>query len=231
MLQALLMGDQLVMVPRFHPVRYLETIERERVTVLIGMPLAFRAMISINDFERYRTSSLIICGVGSAPCPPELARDIRKKFECAVHIGFGLTETGGGISSTELEDSEEIQAETVGQPMPGMEIRIVNESRQPLPVGSVGELACRSESLMMGFYGDDGNRNAVVDEQGWFYTGDMAVMDKKGYLRIVGRKKDMIIRGGQNIYPARIENTLAEMEGVSEAAVVGIPDPLLGESV
>ena len=84
---------------------------------------------------------------------------------------------------------------------------------------------------MMGFYGDDGDHNAVVDEEGWFYTGDLAVMDEKGYLRIVGRKKDMIIRGGQNIYPGKIENTLAEMEGVSEAAVVGYPDSLLGESV
>ncbi len=231
MLQALLMGDVLVMIPRFHPVRYLETIERERVTVLIGMPLAFRAILSVKDFDRYRSSSLIICGMGSAPCPPELAREIRKRFHCAVHIGFGLTETGGGIASTELEDSEDLQAETVGQPMPGMEVRIVDEAHQPLPSGSVGELACRSDSLMMGIFGGDGSKDASVDDQGWFYTGDLATMDENGYIRIVGRKKDLIIRGGQNIYPARIENLLAEMDEVFEATVVGIPDAMIGESV
>ena len=142
-----------------------------------------------------------------------------------------MKDLGGGISSTELEDSVEVQAETVGQPMPGMEVRIVDQARQPLPAGSVGELACRSDSLMMGFFGDDDHHKTVTDDQGWFYTGDLAVMDEKGYLRIVGRAKDMIIRGGQNIYPARIENVLTEIDGVAEAAVVGIPDPMIGEQV
>jgi fatty-acyl-CoA synthase/long-chain acyl-CoA synthetase len=148
-----------------------------------------------------------------------------------VHIGFGLTELGGGIAATDLEDREDLQAETVGRPMPGMEVRIVDEQRRALPPGSVGELACRSESLMLGFFGEQHDREAIVDEQGWFYTGDLAMMDEKGYIRVVGRKKDLIIRGGQNIYPARIENALSAMDGVCEAAVVGIPDPLVGESV
>jgi fatty-acyl-CoA synthase len=231
MLQALLMGDVLVLVPRFHPARYLEAIDRERVTVLIGMPLAYRAMLSVKEFDRFRFSSLIICGVGSAPCPPELAREIRSRFRCAVHIGFGMTELGGGIAATDLEDSEVQQEETVGRPMPGIEVRIVDDQRNPLSADSVGELACRSETVMMGFFRDERDREAVVDGEGWFYTGDLAVMDEKGYVRIVGRKKDLIIRGGQNIYPARIENELEAMEGVREAAVVGLPDPLTGESV
>jgi fatty-acyl-CoA synthase/long-chain acyl-CoA synthetase len=142
-----------------------------------------------------------------------------------------MTELGGGIAATDLEDSEEHQSETVGRPMPGMEVRVVDEDRKPLPTGTVGELACKSESIMMGFFGENGILDPNLDGEGWFYTGDLAVVDEKGYIRIVGRKKDLIIRGGQNIYPAKIENALTEMDEVREAAAVGIPDPRSGESV
>jgi fatty-acyl-CoA synthase len=231
MLQALLMGDKLVILPRFHPVHALEAIQRERVTILIAVPMAYVAMMRSREFNRYRYSSLLICATGAAPCPPELAREIRRRFGCAVHIGFGLTEVGGGIAATSLEDSPSRQAETVGQPMPGIEIKIVDEDHQPLPPGSVGELACRGEGLMLGYFGDRHNLGEVVDEQGWLYTGDLAVMDAEGYIRIVGRKKDMIIRGGQNIHPAKLEAHISALPGVREAAVVGVPDPLGGESV
>jgi acyl-CoA synthetase (AMP-forming)/AMP-acid ligase II len=231
MLQALLMGDRLVLLPRFHPVRALEAIRRERVTVLIAVPMAYVAMMRCREFAHYRHSSLLICATGSAPCSPELAREIRRRFGCAVHIGFGLTEVGGGIAATSLEDSTARQAETVGQPMPGMEVRIVDDERRPLPPGAVGELACRSDGLMLGYLGEQSGQGAVVDGHGWLYTGDLAVMDAKGYVRIVGRKKDMIIRGGQNIHPARIEAHLATMLHMREAIVVGVPDQLGGESV
>jgi len=231
MLQALLMGDKLVLLQRFHPLRVLEAIERERVTVLIAVPMAYVAMMRSREFDNYRHSSLLICAVGAAPCPPELAREIRRRFGCAVHIGFGLTEIGGGIAATSLEDAPSRQAETVGQPMPGIEIRVVDEEHRPLPPDSVGELACRSDSLMLGYFGDRHNLGEVVDEQGWLYTGDLAVMDAEGYIRIVGRKKDMIIRGGQNVHPARIEAHIATLAQVREAAVVGVSDALGGESV
>jgi fatty-acyl-CoA synthase len=230
-LQALLMGDRLVMLPRFHPVRVLEAIQRYHVTVLIGPPLTYLTMLRVSDFDRYRLSSLVICAVGSMACPPELAREIRERFGCAVHIGFGMTELGGGIAATSLEDNDERQAETVGQAMPGMEVRIVDEERNPLPAGKIGELACRSDSIMLGYYGQHDGRGEILDSDGWLYTGDLATIDQEGYIRIVGRKKDMIIRAGQNIYPVRIENILAKMEGVAEAAVVGVPDPISGESV
>lgn len=231
MLQALLMGDKLVLLPRFQPVQVLETIQRERVTVLVGLPMSYTALLRSRDFDRYRLSSLLVCGMGAAPCPPELAREIQRRFRCAVHIGFGLTELGGGISVTSLEDAPSYQAETVGQPMSGMEIRIVDEQRRPLPPGSVGELACRSDGLMLGYFGDQHSQGEVVDEEGWLYTGDLATMDETGYIRIVGRKKDMIIRGGQNVHPARIEDYLMTMDQIREAAVVGVPDALGGESV
>lgn len=231
MLQALLMGDRLVLLPRFHPGRTLETIERERVTILVGAPVSYMAMLRVSDFERYRLSSLLICATGSAPCPPELAREIQRRFRCAVHIGFGMTELGGGVAATSLDDAPDRQAETVGRPMPGMEVRIVDEQGRPLPPGEVGELVCRSDSLMLGYFGSSDNPGVMIDGERWLYTGDLAMMDEKGYLRIVGRKKDLIIRGGQNVYPAKIERHLMAMTGVREAAVIGVPDALGSETI
>jgi fatty-acyl-CoA synthase/long-chain acyl-CoA synthetase len=156
---------------------------------------------------------------------------MRQRFGCAVHIGFGATETAGGIAATSIADSDERQAETVGRPMPGVELKVVDEARKELPAGQVGELACRSDSVMLGYYRAPDMSAQVLDEDGWYYTGDLAVLDEQGYLRIVGRKKDLIIRGGQNVYPAEIENILAAHPQVREAAVVGVPAPVGGEQV
>jgi len=229
MLQGLLMGDKLLIMPRFHPVETLQLIEKERVTIMVAVPMALSVLLRMKDLDRYDLSSLLICGTGSAPCPADLARQIQKRFGCAIHIGFGTTELAGGIAATSLEDSEDLQAETVGQAMPGMEIKIVDDERRELPPGGVGELACRGDSVMMGYWRAPDRTAEVVDEEGWYYTGDLATMDEQGYVRIVGRKKDMIIRGGQNIYPAEIENYLVAHDQIREAAVVGVPAPVGGE--
>ncbi len=231
MLQALLMGDRLVVMPRFHPREALRLIEQERVTILVAVPTAYQVMLALPDFDRFDLSSLLICGTGAAPCPPQLAREIQRRFGCAVHIGFGATETGGGISATSLDDSERAQAETVGRPMPGMEIKIVDDQRREVPRGRVGELACRSDSIMLGYYRAPEATAEVLDEEGWYYTGDLAWQDEEGYLHIVGRKRDVIIRGGQNIYPAEIEAFLAAHPKIQEAAVVGVPSGVAGENV
>jgi fatty-acyl-CoA synthase len=229
MLQALLMGDKLVLMPRFDPMDALQLVERERVTILIGVPMAYSMMLAVQDFDCYDLSSLLICGTGGAPCAPALAREIRERFGCAVHIGFGTTELAGGIAATSLEDSEKLQAETVGQAMPGMEIKIVDEQRRDLPPGQVGELACRGENVMLGYYRAPDKTAEVVDEEGWYYTGDLAVVDERGYLRIVGRKKDVIIRAGVSIHPVEIERYLEAHEKIKEAAVVGVPASIGGE--
>jgi fatty-acyl-CoA synthase len=232
MLQALLMGDRLVVMPRFHPREAFEWIARERVTVLIAVPTALQVMLSVHEAGGdYDTSSLLICGTGAAPCPPHVAREVQRRFGCAIHIGFGATETAGGISATSLADSNERQAGTVGQPMPGMEVKVVDEGRRELPPGEVGELACRSDSVMLGYYRAPEATAQVIDEEGWYYTGDLARIDEDGYVHIVGRIKDVIIRGGQNIYPAEIETYLAAHAEIREAAVVGMPAALGGESV
>jgi acyl-CoA synthetase (AMP-forming)/AMP-acid ligase II len=231
MLQGLLMGDRLVVMPRFHPRRALELVERERVTVLVAVPTAYQVMLRMEGFDEHDTSSLIVCGTGAAPCPPHLAREIEARFGCAVHIGFGATETGGGVAVSDLADSNEQRTETVGRPLSQTEVKIVDEHGRERPPGEVGELLCRSEGIMLGYYGDPDMTAEVMDEDGWYHTGDLAMMDEDGYLRIVGRKKNMIIRGGQNIYPAEIENYLTAHPKIREAAVVGVPATVGGESV
>ncbi len=231
MLQALLMGDRLVVMPRFHPREALDIVERERVTILIAVPLAYQMMLRVEGFEKYDLSSLLICATGAAPCSPELARAIQQRFGCAVHIGFGATETAGGIAATSLADSGERQIETVGRPMPGIEVKIVDEQGREVPRGQVGELLCRGENIMMGYYQAPEMTAEVINSEGWYHTGDLAMMDADGYIRIVGRKKDIIIRGGQNIYPAEIESYLSTHPKIREVAVVGVPSPLGEESV
>lgn len=230
-LQALLMGDVLVIQPCFDPEETMDLIRRERVTVLIAVPTALAVMLRLPDFERYDLSSLLICGTGSAPCPPELAREIQRRFGCALHIGFGSTELGGGIAATSLGDSEALQAETVGRPMPGVEVRVLDEEGQPLPPGSVGELVVRAESVMAGYWDAPDLTAETLSEEGWYHTGDLVAMDEQGYLRIVGRKKDVIIRGGRSIQPGEIERHLLSHPAIREVAVVGVPGGLGGEQV
>lgn len=230
-LQGLLMGDRLVVMRRFHPRRALELVERERVTVLVAVPMAYQVMLGLDGFEGYDTSSLIVCGTGAAPCPSHLAREIEQRFGCAAYIGFGATETGGGIAVSSLADSDEQRTQTVGRPLADTEVKVVDEQGHRLPPGEVGELVCRSDGVMLGYYGAPEMTAEVIDEDGWYYTGDLALIDEEGYLRIVGRKKDVIIRGGRNIYPAEVEEYLTAHPQIREAAVVGVPAAVGGESV
>ncbi|MCX7030866.1 MAG: class I adenylate-forming enzyme family protein [Spirochaetes bacterium] len=231
MLQGLLMGDRLAVLPRFHPYEALELVQRERVTVLVAVPTAYQAILALPDPSRFDTSSLFVCATGGAACPPALAREIQSRFKCALYNGFGMTEMGGGVTVCGLEDSDEQQAESVGRPMVGVELRIVDEQRRDLPGGQVGELAVRGEGVMKGYYHAPELTAAVLDAEGWLYTGDMARIDDEGYLHIVGRKKDVIVRGGQNIYPAEIEHHLETHPLIEKAAVVGVPSAVGGESV
>ena len=229
MLQALLMGDQIVVMPRFHPRLAMEFVQQEKVTILVAIPTAFQVMLSLEDFNKFDTSSLLICGTGAMACPPDLARQIQERFGCAVHIGFGSTETAGGIAIPSIADSNELQATTVGRPLPGVEVKILDDARRELTAGEVGELVCRGGSIMLGYYGHPDATSEVIDKEGWYSTGDLAMLDSEGYLHIVGRKKDMIIRGGQNIYPMEIETYLTSHPDIQEAAVVGAPSALSGE--
>jgi acyl-CoA synthetase (AMP-forming)/AMP-acid ligase II len=220
-----------VVLPRFHPREAMRLVERERVTLLVAVPTVYQVILGLPNLEQYDTSSLLICGVGGAPCPPHLAQEIQRRFHCAIHVGFGATELGGGIAVTSLADADRQRTETVGRPLPGMEVKVVDGQRRELGPGEVGELACRSDSVMMGYYRAPDATAEVIDDEGWYYTGDMARIDEQGYIQIVGRIKDMIIRGGKSIYPAEIEHHLTSHAKIREAAVVGVPDAIEGESV
>jgi fatty-acyl-CoA synthase len=223
MLNTVLFGNRLALLDRFHPLRTLEIIDREQVNVFVGTPTMYAMMLQMADLARYDLSSLLLAVMGAAPCPPDLVRQVRERFGCPVMIGFGATEIAGGALTTRLDDPEDKGAETVGRPFPDAEIRVVDEQRRQVPRGQVGELACRTDGVMLGYYHAPDATAAALDEEGWYYTGDLAVMDDKGYVRIVGRKKDMIIRGGQNIFPVEIENRLVAHPHIKHVAVVGVP--------
>ena len=231
MLQALLMGDEMVAMLHFHPRQAMELVQREKVTILVAIPTAYLGIFSLDDFDSFNTSSLLICGTGAMPCPPELGRKIQERFHCALHIGFGATEMAGGIAIPSIGDSYELQATTVGKPLPGMQVKVVDEDRNELPAGQVGELLVKGESIMKGYFGRPDATSEVIDEDGWYSSGDLALIDKNGYLQIKGRKKDMIIRSGQNIFPIEIENYLITHPDIQEVAVVGVPSELSGEEV
>jgi fatty-acyl-CoA synthase len=231
MLQALIMGDTIVVQPTFHPRQTMELIQKEKVTILVAIPTAYQAILSLEDFKSFDTSSMLIAGTGAMPCPPELGRQIQERFGCALHIGFGSTEVAGGIAIPSIGDSNERQATTVGKPLPGVQVKIVDEVGNELPVGQVGELMVRGDMIMLGYFRAPEVTSSVIDNDGWYAMGDLGKLDEKGYLHIMGRKKDLIIRSGQNIYPAEIEAYLITHPAIQEAAVVGIPSPVSGEEV
>lgn len=130
------------------------------------------------------------------PCPIEILRRIKNEMKCNILVAYGMTETSASLSMTNFEDDDHLRAETVGRAMPGAEVKIVDDSREAVPPGVVGELACKSAGLMKGYFQMEEETKKATDEHGWFYSGDLATMDEAGYIRIVGRKKELIIRGG-----------------------------------
>mgnify|MGYP001161680178 CR=1 FL=1 len=231
LLFALLLGSRLVIIDRFHPTKVLELVEKEHLNTLAMAPTQVAALLNSPELARRDTSSLLNIGMGAAPCPPDLVRRARKAFGCPVVIGFGATETGGGNIVTDTFDPEKMQAETIGRLYKGMDAKIVDEDRRELPAGEVGELAVRNPATMLGYWKAPETTAQALDDKGWYYTGDLATIDENGYYRIVGRKKNMIIRAGQNIFPAEIEAHLVTMPGVQDVSVVGVPDEMQGEAV
>jgi fatty-acyl-CoA synthase len=231
LLNSMLFGYRLVIMERFHPAQVLDLIQREHVNVLSATPTMFSVILGVSDFDQYDKSSVLYCAMGAAPCPPDLVRRVREGFGCPVTISFGATETGGGATVTRMDDPDTMQTDTVGRVFPGVRVKVVDDQRREVPLGQVGELACEMDGIMKGYYKAPEATAEALDDEGWYYTGDLAVMDEKGYVRIVGRKKDMIIRGGQNIFPVEIEHFLMTHPAIQAVAVVGVPDEVGSENV
>jgi long-chain acyl-CoA synthetase len=212
----------LTLIPRFDPVKALEIIQRDKVTIFEGVPTMYAAILNVPDAGNYDTSSLQICVSGGAAMPVEVMRGFEEKFGCKVLEGYGLSETSP-VASFNHPDRER-KPGSIGTPVDGVEMKLVDEDN------GVGEIAIRGHNVMKGYWRNP-EATADVMRDGWFHTGDMAQVDDDGYYFIVDRKKDMIIRGGYNVYPREIEEVLYEHPAVREAAVVGVPHDELGEEV
>jgi len=200
----------------------------ERVTMMTGVPTQWALLLDRADVERADLSTLRIVASGAAAAPPDLIRRLRETLGVPVLNGYSQTEAGV-ISGTVIGDSDEVVATTVGRPRTEVELRIVGADGQVLPTGQVGEVVCRSPAMMRGYWRDPELTRSVIDPDGWLHTGDLGRLRADGNLVLTGRVKEMYVRGGYNVYPTEVENVLTEHPGVARAAVVGVPDPVLGE--
>ena len=210
----------------------LELIETERASLCGGVPTMLLAMMEHPDFATRDLSALHVVGSGGAPVPAEMVRSIQRGLGVDFSIVFGQTECSAVATQTDLDDSPEDKAETVGRPLPNIEVKVIDvASGDTVPTGTLGELCVRGFCVMHGYYDMPDATGAAIDADRWLHTGDLGTMDERGYCRIEGRLKDMIIRGGENIYPREIEAVLYDHPAVADAAVVGIPDDRWGEQV
>ncbi|WP_226084961.1 class I adenylate-forming enzyme family protein [Mesobacillus sp. S13] len=221
-------GSSVVVFTRFDPEEIFKAIETFKVKAFSAVPAMIHAMVGSPKADQYDTSSLEWIGSGSAPLPIALLNGFNKKFGAKVFEGYGLSEAAPIV--TAHNKKIEIKPGSVGIPLPGVSIKIVDDQGSEVPPGEVGELIVSGDNVTPGYYQNSEETNKVI-KGGWLFTGDMAKVDNEGYLYIVDRKKDLVIRGGFNVYPRDIEELLNAHESVSEAAVVGVPDEAMGEEI
>jgi fatty-acyl-CoA synthase len=221
-----------VLMPWFDPALELELIESERGACFGGVPTMLTAMLEHPRFAHTDLSCVRYALSGGAPVPPELVRRVEARVGVPMAVIYAQTEASPGIAMTRLDDTPEDRAQTVGRPLPHCEVVIADPRTGDLVApGTVGELRVRGYNVMAGYVGGAEPTATAIDAEGWLHTGDLAVQDERGYLSITGRIKDMIIRGGENIYPREIEDMLLAHPAVNAVAVVGVPDELWGEQV
>jgi fatty-acyl-CoA synthase len=226
----LLAGGKVVLMERFDPRWMLETVQRESVSQLAAAPTMYRLLLRTPGQEHYDLSSVQHIMFSTEPCPPELAQALHERFRCTLENMYGSNEAGN-ITWTALDDPWETAATTVGKPVPGARVRIVDDGHRPLPPGEAGEIVIQTSQMMLGYYRDPELTAQVLDKDGWFYTGDLGYVGEDGHLRLTGRKKDLIIRGGQNVYPEEVEGYLQRHPAIRRAGVVGVPGGTGGEEV
>jgi len=228
----LYLGCTLIPLVSFDPLKQLELFAQEKGTFTFAVPTMLVAMLNHPRFAEFDLSSVRSIFTGATPVPVVLMEQIKEKIGADCAIVFGMTETCGAVTQSFHTDSFELKAATVGLPIPHTSIKIVNPATgETCGFGQSGELWTRGFSNMKGYYNMPEKTAEMIDDEGWLHTGDLAVMRADGYINIVGRVKDMIIRGGENIYPAEIEAFLMRHQKVAEAQVVGIPDQFMGEEV
>jgi non-ribosomal peptide synthetase component E (peptide arylation enzyme) len=227
-LQAIPAGCKLVYMETFKPEDALRLIEREKITHFATAPAGLIAMVNVPDFKTYDLSSLQVYVTGGASCPIEVIRQCRQALPGHLLEMYGMLECGAQ-AYTRLEDDPEAVCGLVGRPLKEMGVKVVDDEGRDLPPGRAGEILTQGPSVTVGYYNNPEANARSFTPDGWFRTGDIGVFDDEGYLKIVGRKKEMIIRGGANIYPREIEEVLFKHPKVLDVSVIGVPDPKLGE--
>ncbi|MER5781849.1 AMP-binding protein [Streptomyces mobaraensis] len=219
--------------PVFDPTATLHAVERERCTSLYGVPTMFIAELDLPDFATYDLSSLRTGIMAGSPCPAEVMKRVVAEMHMEeVTICYGMTETSPVSTQTRRDDDLDRRTGTVGRVLPHIEVKIIDpETGATVPRGEHGELCTRGYSVMLGYWNEPERTAEAIDADRWMHTGDLAVMDEEGYVRIVGRSKDMIIRGGENVYPREIEEFLHTHPKIADVQVIGVPDDRMGEEI
>ena len=223
----------MVPVESFDAEKVLQAVDQERCTALLGVPTMFIAELDHPDFEQYDTSTLRTGIMAGSPCPMEVMKKVVEVIGASeITIAYGQTESSPVITQTRTDDPLELRVSSVGRKLPDVEVKIVDvDTGEQVGTDEQGDLCTRGYHVMRGYYKMDDRTSEVIDEEGWLHTGDLAVMDEDGYVRITGRAKDMIIRGGENVYPREIEEFLYTHPEVSDVQVYGVPDEKYGEKV
>jgi fatty-acyl-CoA synthase len=216
----------------FEPVSVLETVQAERCTALHGVPTMFIAELDHPNFSSYDLSSLRTGIMAGAPCPVEVMKQVIERMNMSeVLIAYGQTECSPVNHMTSFNDPIQKRVETVGQAGPHLEVKLLDERGRIVKIGEPGDICTRGYAVMQAYWDDPQQTAATVDAEGWLHSGDIGIMDEEGYVQVVGRIKDMIIRGGENIYPREIEEFLYTHPQIQEAQVIGVPDMKYGEEV
>ncbi len=225
-------GSTQVMVEKFDPLVVLASIHKERCTALYGVPTMFIAELNHPMFDMFDMSSLRTGIMAGSLCPVELMKQVSEKMFMTITSVYGLTESSPGMTQTNIEDTFEQRCTTVGRDYPHVEVKVLDpETGEECPVGVQGEMCCRGFNVMKGYYKNPEATAEVIDKNGFLHSGDLGVKDEQGYYRITGRIKDMIIRGGENVYPREIEEFLYHMPGIKDVQVAAVPSKKYGEEV
>ncbi|HNY64868.1 MAG TPA: AMP-binding protein [Deltaproteobacteria bacterium] len=226
-------GSTMVVVEYFDPLKALQYIQQEKCTAINGVPTMYIAIMDHPDFSSYDMSSLRTGIMAGAPCPVEAMNNVREKMHCPeVVIAFGQTESSPVMTMTRRDDPVDVRVSTVGRLLPGIEGKIVDPATgEDAPVGVQGEIVTRSPCVMKGYYKMPEDTKKAIDRDGWLHTGDLGTLDAQGNFKVTGRIKEMVIRGGENIYPREIEEFLHRHEKISDVYVVGVPDKKYGEQL
>ena len=225
-------GCTQVMVEKFDPLVVLASVHQERCTALYGVPTMFIAELNHPMFNMFDLTCLRTGIMAGSLCPVELMRQVSDKMHMTITSVYGLTETSPGMTQTTIDDTFEQRCTTVGRDYPFVEVQVIDpETGEICPPGVQGEMCCRGFNVMKGYYNNHAATAEVIDKDGFLHSGDLGVKDENGYYRITGRIKDMIIRGGENIYPREIEEFLYHLEGVSDVQVAAVPSKKYGEEV